>query len=132
MTQPTNVQRLPGACLGDEKDGTFIYAYGQDGHLVRVGVMLKDFNALLDDRDAVASRAREYYDRLVEEGIIKPEPTPEQIIQRQAAVLDQYEAALPMINSLVQAMPQINAMLKDWYGDKGPIAPTAPVAEMVG
>lgn len=134
--QLSNVQRLSGAFVADSPEGTFIFAYDQQNQPVQVGVMLKDYNAVKSGHDEALARLKEYYDRLVILGDIKPAPTPEELAQRQLAALERlekFESALPALEAIADAFPRINAMLKEWDELNRPTsaAPAASIPDMV-
>lgn len=73
----------------------YFYCYIQDDKLMtwgsdgvkQVGVSLKAHEELEQTRASLYDTCQEYYNKLIEAGIIKPEPTPEDIARQQAEII---------------------------------------------
>lgn len=75
-----------------------------------IGVPSKVYDALQEDYDSLYSTCKEYYDKLVKAEIIRPEPTQEDIIRKQAEQLAQ---ASEIIAQSAKTQQTLYEMVKD-------------------
>lgn len=84
-------------------------AYCQDGKIFRqtpegpqqIGATSKTYDDLKADYDSIFKTCQEYYDALVKAGIITPEPTQEELLQRQADQLKEQAAQLATASKVI-------------------------------
>lgn len=108
---PPNVQSF----IGYIQDGK-IFQSGMDGPQV-IGVTSKLHDDLQTQYDDIFARTQEYYDALVEAGVIKPEPTPEEIIRKQAEQLELAGQKLSQAEFLLNRSEETQALTLDRLAD---------------
>jgi len=88
----------------DGKKQEDIYEQQQNGEYALIGHTLKWCDELEQTCEYATSKAEEYYNLLVEHGIIKPEPTAENMMQEQQAINQQLTQAIQALSEKIDGM----------------------------
>lgn len=102
-----------------------LLAFMQDGKIFKqtpegpqqIGVTTKTYEDLSADYDSVFKTCQQYYDKLVELGVITPEPTQEELLKRQAEQLQQQAKQLDIASKVIAESAQSQKALTDLIAD---------------